>query len=137
MKYAGVRHIVPWASPVGAGARSASSTSALFVTGTVVPPQVSACSFRISCRHIPPNVLAPVIVQASLYLSYAIAIPAEPALSFLGVDARQGKGFDVPFRVGIDLAWGSHYGSHVWVQWVWRCVARCARRLADRHIGEG
>jgi len=82
VKYAGVRHIVPWASPVGAGARSASWTSALFVAVAVVPAQVSACSFRISWRHILPNVEAPLIVQRSLHLFYAIL--AEPSLSFRG-----------------------------------------------------
>ena len=43
-------------------------------------------STRIIGRHILPNVMAPVIVQASLCMSYAIR--AEAALSFLGLGTQ-------------------------------------------------
>jgi len=41
---------------------------------------------RIMRRHILPNVLAPIIVQASLCMSYAVL--AEAALSFLGLGTQ-------------------------------------------------
>jgi len=44
---------------------------------------VGASDFRIVLRHIMPNIMAPIIVQATL--SLATAIIAEAALSFLGV----------------------------------------------------
>jgi peptide/nickel transport system permease protein len=47
---------------------------------------VGAGSFRILRAHILPNVLAPLIVQASLCMSWAIL--AEAALSFLGMGTQ-------------------------------------------------
>jgi peptide/nickel transport system permease protein len=47
---------------------------------------VGASSLRIMWRHILPNVLAPLIVQATLAMSYAIL--AEAALSYLGLGAQ-------------------------------------------------
>lgn len=41
---------------------------------------------RIMRRHILPNVLAPIIVQGSLCMSYAVL--AEAALSFLGLGTQ-------------------------------------------------
>src|SRR5262245_22762482 len=40
-------------------------------------------SWRIACRHVVPNAIAPIVVQASL--SVAFAILAEASLSFLGL----------------------------------------------------
>jgi peptide/nickel transport system permease protein len=40
-------------------------------------------SWRIACRHVLPNAMAPIVVQASL--SVAFAILAEASLSFLGL----------------------------------------------------
>lgn len=45
-----------------------------------------AKSFRIIFKHILPNTMAPIIVQASLAMSYAIL--AEAALSFLGLGTQ-------------------------------------------------
>src|SRR5262249_25707610 len=42
-----------------------------------------APAWRIACRHVLPNATAPIIVQASL--SVAFAILAEASLSFLGL----------------------------------------------------
>ncbi|MBN1317430.1 MAG: ABC transporter permease [Anaerolineales bacterium] len=47
---------------------------------------VGARDFRILRAHILPNVLAPLIVQATLCMSYAIL--AEAALSYLGLGAQ-------------------------------------------------
>lgn len=47
---------------------------------------IGASPARIMVRHIWPNVTAPVIVQASLYVSFAII--TEASLSFLGVGVR-------------------------------------------------
>ncbi len=47
---------------------------------------IGASPVRIMIRHIWPNVTAPVIVQASLYVSFAII--TEASLSFLGVGVR-------------------------------------------------
>ncbi len=47
---------------------------------------IGASPARIMIRHIWPNVTSPVIVQASLYVSFAII--TEASLSFLGVGVR-------------------------------------------------
>ena len=47
---------------------------------------MGAAPARIMLRHIWPNVTSPVIVQASLYVSFAII--TEASLSFLGVGVR-------------------------------------------------
>jgi len=47
---------------------------------------LGAGHFRIMLRHIWPNVTAPIIVQASLAVGFAII--TEAALSFLGVGVR-------------------------------------------------
>jgi peptide/nickel transport system permease protein len=47
---------------------------------------IGASKFRIAFRHILPNILNPIIVQASL--SIAFAILAEAGLSFLGLGAQ-------------------------------------------------
>jgi len=44
---------------------------------------LGAPAFRIACRHVVPNAAAPIVVQASL--SVAFAILAEASLSFLGL----------------------------------------------------
>ncbi len=52
----------------------------------VAARSLSAGHFRIMVRHIWPNVLAPVVVQASLMLGQAIIF--EAALSFLGLGVQ-------------------------------------------------
>lgn len=47
---------------------------------------VGASDLRIIIRHVLPNVLAPVIVQASLLVAYAIIV--EATLSFLGLGVQ-------------------------------------------------
>ncbi|HEX7021332.1 MAG TPA: ABC transporter permease [Trueperaceae bacterium] len=44
---------------------------------------LGATGGRLLCRHILPNALSPILVQASL--SFAVAVLAEAALSFLGL----------------------------------------------------
>src|SRR5205085_5712901 len=44
---------------------------------------LGASESRIACRHVVPNAAAPIVVQASL--SVAFAILAEASLSFLGL----------------------------------------------------
>ena len=44
---------------------------------------LGASELRIACRHVVPNAVAPIVVQASL--SVAFAILAEASLSFLGL----------------------------------------------------
>jgi peptide/nickel transport system permease protein len=55
---------------------------------------LGAPGWRIACRHVLPNATAPIVVQASL--SVAFAILAEASLSFLGL------GIQPP-----DASWGS------------------------------
>jgi ABC-type dipeptide/oligopeptide/nickel transport system permease subunit len=47
---------------------------------------LGATDFRILARHILPNILAPIIVQTSLSLAFAIL--SEAALSFLGLGVQ-------------------------------------------------
>src|SRR5437773_3979785 len=47
---------------------------------------LGAGSFRVAVRHLLPNVLAPLIVQASVSLAYAIL--TEAALSYLGLGTQ-------------------------------------------------
>ena len=47
---------------------------------------LGAGAFRVVFRHILPNVLAPLIVQASVSLAYAIL--TEAALSYLGLGTQ-------------------------------------------------
>ena len=47
---------------------------------------LGAPAFRIACRHVVPNAAAPIVVQASL--SVAFAILAEASLSFLGLGVQ-------------------------------------------------
>lgn len=62
---------------------------------------------RIMTRHILPNALAPIIVQATVSISYAIL--GEASLSFLGL----GVGVDTP-TWGLILADGRSFISQAW-----------------------
>ena len=63
--------------------------------------------FRIMMRHILPNAIAPIIVQATVSVSYAIL--GEASLSFLGL----GVSSDTP-TWGLILADGRSFISRAW-----------------------
>ena len=44
---------------------------------------LGACNVELICRHIPPNILSPLLVQATI--SFPNAILAEAGLSYLGL----------------------------------------------------
>lgn len=70
---------------------------------------VGASDWRIMWRHILPNALAPIIVQATVSVSYAIL--AEATLSFLGLGVEA----DTP-TWGLILSEGRSFISRLW--WV-------------------
>ena len=70
---------------------------------------VGASNWRIMWRHILPNALAPIIVQATISVSYAIL--AEATLSFLGLGVEA----DTP-TWGLILSEGRSFISRLW--WV-------------------
>ncbi len=68
---------------------------------------LGASEWRIMWRHILPNAIAPLIVQATVSVSYAIL--AEASLSFLGL----GVGADTP-TWGLILADARSFFSRAW-----------------------
>ncbi|MBT5265128.1 MAG: ABC transporter permease, partial [Rhodospirillaceae bacterium] len=68
---------------------------------------VGTSDFRIMWRHIAPNAVAPIIVQATVSISYAIL--GEASLSFLGL----GVEVDTP-TWGLILAEGRSFISRAW-----------------------
>ena len=88
-------------------------------------------------RHILPNAMAPIIVQATVSVSYAIL--AEAGLSFLGLGVQSdvadlgvdpGRFPQLHFArlVGRRLPWPLHHADRAQHQLYRRCPARCARR---------
>jgi peptide/nickel transport system permease protein len=77
----GIVYIQPFARLVRGQALSVRERD--FVTAAQV---LGARPYRVMVRHIWPNVTAPIIVQASLNVSFAIIV--EATLSFLGVGVR-------------------------------------------------
>jgi peptide/nickel transport system permease protein len=91
---------------------------------------VGAGNLRIITRHVLPNVLAPIIVQASLCVSYAIL--AEAALSYLGLGTQP----PMP-SWGMMLAKGRGLMSHSpWVS-VWPGVSIMLAVFAFNVFGDG
>ena len=93
------------------------------------------CNLRIILRHILPNILAVLLVQATL--SIADAIIAEAGLSFLGLGQHPPKpswgaslmrrAASSPMPLDVHLAGRLHLFCRVRLQPAWRRPARCAR----------
>ena len=86
--------------------------------------------FRIMMRHILPNAIAPIIVQASVSVSYAIL--GEASLSFLGL----GVSSDTP-TWGLILADGRSFISRAWWLGVFPGLAIMLVVLSINFIGDG
>lgn len=84
---------------------------------------------RIMFRHILPNALAPIIVQATVSVSYAIL--GEASLSFLGL----GVGPNTP-TWGLILADGRSFISQAWWLGVYPGVAIMLVVLAINFVGD-
>ncbi len=86
--------------------------------------------FMIMFRHILPNILAPLIIQTTL--SFAFAILAEAALSFLGLGVEP----DAP-SWGIMLNEGKNWMEHGWWVAVFPGVAITLAVLSFNVVGDG
>ena len=86
--------------------------------------------FRIMMRHILPNAIAPIIVQATVSVSYAIL--GEASLSFLGL----GVSSDTP-TWGLILADGRSFISRAWWLGVFPGLAIMLVVLSINFIGDG
>ncbi|GAW34449.1 glutathione transport system permease protein GsiD [Roseovarius sp. A-2] len=84
---------------------------------------------RIMFRHILPNALAPIIVQATVSVSYAIL--GEASLSFLGLGVRP----DTP-TWGLILADGRSFISQAWWLGVFPGLAIMLVVLAINFVGD-
>lgn len=84
---------------------------------------------RIMLRHILPNTLAPIIVQATVSVSYAIL--GEASLSFLGLGVRP----DTP-TWGLILADGRSFISQAWWLGVFPGLAIMLVVLAINFVGD-
>jgi peptide/nickel transport system permease protein len=99
----------------------------LYVEGARV---VGASNLGIIVRHVFPNVLAPVIVQATLCLSFAIL--AEAALSYLGLGTQPPMpSWGVMLSKGRDLMYFSPWLS------IWPGLAIMATVFAFNVFGDG
>lgn len=85
---------------------------------------------RIMFRHILPNALAPIIVQATVSVSYAIL--GEASLSFLGL----GVGPNTP-TWGLILSDGRSFISQAWWLGVYPGLAIMLVVLAINFVGDG
>ncbi len=85
--------------------------------------------FRIMIRHILPNAMAPIIVQATVSVSYAIL--GEASLSFLGL----GVSSDTP-TWGLILADGRSFISRAWWLGVFPGLAIMLVVLSINFIGD-
>ena len=90
---------------------------------------VGASDRRIMLRHILPNALAPIIVQATVSVSYAIL--GEASLSFLGL----GVTTDTP-TWGLILADGRSFISRAWWMGVFPGVAIMLTVLSINFLGD-
>jgi peptide/nickel transport system permease protein len=91
---------------------------------------IGASNLRIIGRHVLPNVLAPIIVQATLCMSYAIL--AEAALSYLGLGTQP----PMP-SWGMMLSKGRGLMGHSpWVS-IWPGVSIMAVVFAFNVFGDG
>jgi len=91
---------------------------------------VGTSDFRIMWRHIAPNAVAPIIVQATVSISYAIL--GEASLSFLGL----GVEVDTP-TWGLILAEGRSFISRAWWLGVFPGVAIMLTVLSINFLGDG
>jgi len=89
-----------------------------------------ASNFRIMWRHILPNALAPIIVQATVSVSYAIL--GEASLSFLGLGVEA----DTP-TWGLILAEGRSFISRAWWLGLFPGVAIMLTVLSINFLGDG
>jgi len=89
-----------------------------------------ASNFRILWRHILPNALAPIIVQATVSVSYAIL--GEASLSFLGLGVEA----DTP-TWGLILAEGRSFISRAWWLGLFPGVAIMLTVLSINFLGDG
>ncbi|MEM1048140.1 MAG: ABC transporter permease [Pseudomonadota bacterium] len=90
---------------------------------------VGVSDFRIMWRHILPNAAAPIIVQATVSISYAIL--GEATLSFLGLGVEA----DTP-TWGLILAEGRSFISRAWWIGVFPGLAIMLTVLAINFLGD-
>lgn len=90
---------------------------------------VGASDVRIMARHILPNAMAPIIVQGTVSVSYAIL--GEASLSFLGL----GVTTDTP-TWGLILADGRSFISRAWWMGVFPGVAIMLTVLSINFLGD-
>jgi len=90
---------------------------------------VGASDWRIMLRHILPNAMAPIIVQATVSVSYAIL--GEASLSFLGL----GVTTDTP-TWGLILADGRSFISRAWWMGVFPGLAIMLTVLSINFLGD-
>lgn len=89
-----------------------------------------ASDFRIMWRHILPNAVAPIIVQATVSVSYAIL--GEASLSFLGLGVES----DTP-TWGLILADARSFISRAWWLGIFPGVAIMLTVLSINFLGDG
>jgi len=89
-----------------------------------------ASDFRIMWRHILPNAIAPIIVQATVSVSYAIL--GEASLSFLGLGVES----DTP-TWGLILADGRSFISRAWWLGIFPGLAIMLTVLSINFLGDG
>jgi len=89
-----------------------------------------ASNFRIMWRHILPNAVAPIIVQATVCVSYAIL--GEASLSFLGLGVES----DTP-TWGLILADARSFISRAWWLGIFPGVAIMLTVLSINFLGDG
>ena len=89
-----------------------------------------ASNFRILWRHVLPNATAPIIVQATVSVSYAIL--GEASLSFLGLGVEA----DTP-TWGLILADGRSFISRAWWLGLFPGIAIMLTVLSINFLGDG
>lgn len=90
---------------------------------------MGASDWRIMCRHILPNATAPIIVQATVSVSYAIL--GEAGLSFLGLGVEA----DTP-TWGLILSESRSFMSRAWWLGVFPGLAIMITVLAVNFVGD-
>ncbi len=90
---------------------------------------MGASDWRIMCRHILPNATAPIIVQATVSVSYAIL--GEAGLSFLGLGVEA----DTP-TWGLILSESRSFMSRAWWLGVFPGLAIMITVLAINFVGD-
>ena len=91
---------------------------------------LGAGTFRVVLRHILPNVLAPLIVQTSVSLAYAI--PTEAALSYLGLGTQPPHA-----DWGVMINEAQKYISVSFWPLLGPAIAICASVIGFNLLGEG